>query len=59
MIAMLDRDTGLVVEKTLTHEGVVVREFCASIPPPVVVGIEATGSIGWFLRLTEELAIEC
>ena len=25
------------------------------IPPPVVVGIEATGSMGWFLRLMEEL----
>jgi hypothetical protein len=24
-----------------------------------VVGIEATGSMGWFLRLMEELAIEC
>ena len=33
--------------------------FYASIPPPVVVGIEATGSMGWFLRLMEELAIEC
>ena len=58
-IAMLDRDTGVVVEKTLTHEGGAVREFYASIPPPVVVGIEATGSMGWFLRLMEELAIEC
>jgi transposase len=58
-IAMLDRDTGEVVEKTLTHEGEAVREFYASIPPPVVVGIEATSSMGWFLRLMEELAIEC
>jgi hypothetical protein len=33
-IAMLDRDTGVVVEKTLTHEGGAVREFYASIPPP-------------------------
>jgi hypothetical protein len=54
---MLDRDTGVVVEKTLTHEGEAVREFYTSIPPPVVVGIEATGSMGWFLRLMEELAI--
>ena len=38
-IAMLDRDTGVVVEKTLTHEGGAVREFYASIPLPVVVGI--------------------
>jgi len=58
-IAMLDRDTGAVIEKTLKHEGEAVREFYASIPPPVVVGIEATGSMGWFLRLMEELAIEC
>src|SRR5882757_3366774 len=58
-IAMLDRDTGAVIEKTLKHAGEAVREFYASIPPPVVVGIEATGSMGWFLRLMEELAIEC
>jgi len=58
-IAMLDRDTVVVVEKTLKHEGEAVHEFYASIPPPVVVGIEATGSMGWFLRLMEELAIEC
>jgi hypothetical protein len=58
-IAMLDRDTGEIVERTLTHEDGAVREFYAAIPPPVVVGIEATGSMGWFLRLMEELAIEC
>ena len=58
-IAMLNRDTGEIVEQTLAHEGGAVREFYASIPPPVVVGIEATGSMGWFLRLMEELAIEC
>ena len=58
-IAMLDRDNGVVVEKTLRHEGEAVRECCAAIPPPVVVGIEATGSMGWFLRLMEELAIAC
>src|SRR5262249_16548398 len=57
-IAMLDRDTGAVIEKTLKHEGDAVREFYAAISPPVVVGIEATGSMGWFLRLMEELAIE-
>jgi transposase len=56
---MLDGDTGAVIEKTLKHEGEAVREFYASIPPPVLVGVEATGSMGWFLRLMEELAIEC
>src|SRR5438132_13606366 len=58
-IAMLDRDTGAVIEKMLKHEGEAVREFYASIPPPVLVGIEAPGEMGWFLRLMEELAIEC
>ena len=40
-IAMLDGETGAVIEKTLKHEGDSVREFYASIPAPVVVGIEA------------------
>ena len=58
-IAMLDRDTGEVVEKTLKHEGETVRDFYASLSAPAVVGIEATGSMGWFLRLMEELGISC
>jgi len=58
-IAMLDGDTGEVVERTLAHDGETVREFYASIGGPAVVGIEATGSMGWFLRLMEELAIPC
>lgn len=58
-IAMLDLDSGVVVEKTLKHQGEAVREFYASIPRPIVVGIEATGFMGWFLRLMDELAIPC
>ena len=58
-IAMLDGDTGEVVERTLTHEGETVRAFDALIPGPAVVGIEATGSMGWFLGLLEELGIPC
>jgi hypothetical protein len=57
--AMLDHETGVVIEKTLKCEGEAVREFYVSTPSPVVVGIEATGSMGWFLRLMEELAIKC
>src|SRR5260370_32383647 len=56
---MVGGGSGVGVEKTLKDEGEAVREFYASIPPPVVVGIEATGSMGWFLRLMEALAIEC
>src|SRR3989442_14840626 len=43
----------------LRQEGETVRTFYASIPPPVVVGIEAKGSMGWFFRLRGGVAIEC
>jgi len=58
-ILMLDVDTGEVVEKTLKHEGEKVREFYSALPGPVQVGIEATGSMHWFLNLMEELGINC
>ena len=57
-IAMLDTQTGELVEKQLSHEGEQVREFYAGLPKPVLVGLEATGSMHWFLRLLEELEIE-
>jgi transposase len=59
MIAVLDTETGELVEKTLQHEGDSVRQFYAALPKPVLVGIEATGSMQWFLRLMEELKIDC
>src|SRR5262245_60669717 len=58
-IAMFDGVTGEVVERTLQHEGDTVREFYAALPRPVVVGIEATGSMGWFLTLMDALEITC
>ncbi len=58
-LAMLDTTTGEVREVTLKHEGDNVREFYSSLPSPVRVGIEATGSMQWFLNLLEELGIEC
>src|SRR2546427_9471930 len=57
-IAMLDTETGEVVGKTLEHEGEEVREFYSALPRPVRVGIEATGSMLWFLNLMEELGID-
>src|SRR4029077_10469305 len=54
-VAMLDTTTGEVVRMTLTHEGDNVRKFYSSLPHPVQVGIEATGSMQWM----EELGIEC
>jgi transposase len=56
---MLESTTGEIVNLTLTHEGDKVREFYSNLPRPVRVGIEATGSMQWFLNLMEELGIEC
>jgi transposase len=56
---MLDTTTGEVVSMTLKHEGNNVREFYSKLPRPVRVGIEATGSMQWFVNLMEELGIEC
>jgi len=58
-LALLDPHTGEVTQKTLRHEGEMVRDFYATLPAPVVVGIEATGSMGWFLQLMDELGVTC
>ena len=58
-IAMVDTETGEFMEKIVSHEGHAVREFYAALEGPVVVGLEATGAMQWFLELLEELRIEC
>jgi hypothetical protein len=58
-LGMLDSETGELVKMTLLHEGNKVREFYSALPRPVCVGIEATGSMQWFVNLMEELGIEC
>lgn len=58
-IAMVDTETGEFTEKTLSHAGNEVREFYAALEGPVVVGIEATGAMQWFLELLEEWGIRC
>ena len=58
-IAMVDTETGEFTEKTLSHEGNEVREFYAALEGRVVVGIEASGAMQWFLELLEELGIVC
>jgi hypothetical protein len=35
------------------------ESFTVPLEGPVVVGIEATGAMQWFLELLEELSIEC
>jgi transposase len=58
-LAMLDSESGEVVNRTLMHEGKELREFYSELPGPVLVGIEAMGPMQWFLNLLEELGIEC
>jgi transposase len=56
-IAMWDTETRELIETTLAHDGDEVREFYSALPGQVLVGIEATGSMHWFLELLEELGI--
>jgi len=57
-IAMLDTETGELFEKTLEHDGDEVWKFYSTLPGQVLVGIEATGSMLWFLELLEKLGID-
>jgi len=57
-IAMLDNQTGELTERVIRHEGNAVREFYAALEGPVVVGLEATGSMQWFSEFLDELGIQ-
>src|SRR5258706_7692344 len=57
-IAMLNTETGEVVERRLEHENGEVRRFYAQLPKPVRVGMEATGFTQWFEQLLAELGHE-
>jgi transposase len=49
----VDRETGEVIERRLTHEGPEVEKFYRELPAGAVVGMEATGPARWFERLLE------
>ena len=57
-VAMLDQETGELVERRLEHESGEARAFYASLEGPVRVGIEATGHTRWFERMLGELGHE-
>jgi transposase len=57
-IAMLDQETGEVMERRLEHESGEARAFYASLAGPVRVGIEATGHTRWLERMLAELGHE-
>jgi hypothetical protein len=58
-IAMLDTDTGELVERRLEHENGEARAFYAALSGPVRVGIEATGHTHWFEAMLAELVSSC
>jgi len=57
-VAMLDSETGELIERRLEHANGEARAFYASLAGPVRVGIEATGHTRWFERLLAELGHE-
>src|SRR5712692_4818054 len=53
-IAMMETETGELVERRLEHENGEARALYARLPKPVRVGIEATGYGQWFERMLAE-----
>jgi len=58
-IAMLDQETGELVERRLEHESREARAFYAALSGPVRVGIEATGHTRWFERRVAHSSFFC
>ena len=57
-IAMLDTESGELVERRLEHENGEARAFHAALVGAVRVGIEATGHTHWFEAMLAELGHE-
>ena len=57
-VAMLDEETGELIERRLEHENGEARAFYAALSAPVRVGIEATGHTRWFERMLAEFGQE-
>jgi transposase len=57
-IAMLDKETGELIERRLEHANGEARAFYSELAAPVLVGIEATGHTRWFERMLAELGHE-
>jgi len=57
-IAMLDKETGELIERRLEHANGEARAFYSELAGPVLVGVEATGYTRWFERMLAELGHE-
>jgi transposase len=58
VIAMLETETGEVVQKRLDHESGEARRFYEGLKGPTLVGIESTGYARWFAEMLAELGHE-
>lgn len=52
-VAAMERETGEVVERRLSHETKEAESFYESLPRGARIGMEATGSAPWFERLLD------
>lgn len=57
-IAMLDTETGEVVEKPLEHENGEAKRFYEGLKEGALVGVETTGYALWFAEMLSELGHE-
>ena len=57
-VAMVDTETGELIERRLNHENGEAHKFYRDLAKPVRVGVEATGPLAWFERLLAELGHE-
>src|SRR5260370_20965276 len=57
-IAMLDQETGELIERRLEHASGEARAFYVALAAPVRIGVEATGYTRWFERMLAELGHE-
>ena len=57
-VALLDEETGELIERRLEHANGEAKEFYTKLAGRVRVGIEATGHTRWFERLLAELGHE-
>ena len=47
-IAMMDSQTGEILERRLDHEAGEARKFYGALPGPARIGMEATGRTQWY-----------
>jgi transposase len=57
-IAMVDTETGELIERRLDHSNGEAKKFYAELQKPVRVGMEATGYAQWFERMLAQLGHE-